>query len=486
VTAAQVAAACGATLRGDGSAVVTGLTHRSQEVQPGHVFAALPGQRRHGIEFLAEALARGATAVLSDREPGPEVPWLASAMPRRATALAAWALAGHPERRLRLVGVTGTNGKSTVVDLLGRIARAAGERVGVFGTLAYELPDRRERSPRTTPEATDLAPLLAELADGGGTLAVMEVSSHAIALDRVAGLPFDVAVWTNLTRDHLDFHGTMEAYFEVKRRLVGRLRADPPGRRVIGADDPTIATLLDEPRSGDLAFGLGEHCTITAREPRLSLEGTSFVLVTPAGEVRIDLPLVGQHNLRNALAAAGAATALSLPLTAITEGLAGARPVPGRLEPVALAGGPAVFVDFAHTPDALEKVLSALRAVSDRRLIVVFGCGGEKDPGKRAPMGEVVGRLADVPIVSSDNPRSEDPLAIIDAVMVGVRASGNTRSLAIADRREAIAAALAIADERSIIVLAGKGHETEQVFADRVVPFDDREVVRELARRRRG
>ena len=486
MTAAQLAAACGITLRGDGSTVVTGLTHRSQEVQPGNVFAALPGQRRHGIEFLAEALARGAAAVLSDREPGPETPWLASDAPRRATALAAWALAGHPERRLRLVGVTGTNGKSTVVDLIGRIARAAGERAGVFGTLAYELPDRSVPSPRTTPEAPDLAPLLAELVAGGGTLAVMEVSSHAIMLDRVAGLLFDVAVWTNLTRDHLDFHGTLEAYFAAKRRLGERLRDDPPGRRVIGADDAMMATLLDDPRPGDLAFGLGERCTVTAREPRLSLEGTSFVLVTPAGEVDVDLPLVGRHNLRNALAAAGAALALGLPLDAIAAGLNGARPVPGRLEPVPVAGGPAVFIDFAHTPDALENVLSALRAVSDRRLIVVFGCGGEKDPGKRAPMGEVVGRLADVPIVSTDNPRSEDPLAIIEAVMVGVRASGNPRALTIPDRREAIAAALAVADERSIVVLAGKGHETEQVFADRTVPFDDHEVVRELARRRRG
>ena len=248
MTAAQLAAACGITLRGDGSTVVTGLTHRSQEVQPGNVCAALPGQRRHGIEFLAEALARGAAAVLSDREPGPETPWLASDAPRRATALAAWALAGHPERRLRLVGVTGTNGKSTVVDLIGRIARAAGERAGVFGTLAYELPDRSVPSPRTTPEAPDLAPLLAELVAGGGTLAVMEVSSHAIMLDRVAGLLFDVAVWTNLTRDHLDFHGTLEAYFAAKRRLGERLRDDPPGRRVIGADDAMMATLLDDPR----------------------------------------------------------------------------------------------------------------------------------------------------------------------------------------------------------------------------------------------
>jgi len=486
VRLARLAAACGASLRGDGAAEATGITHRSQDVVPGAVFAALPGTRRHGVEFAADACARGAVAVLSDRDPGADVPWLESAAPRRATALAAWALAGNPERALRLVGVTGTNGKSTTVDLVGRIARAAGERVGIFGTLAYELPERSVQAARTTPEAPDLAPLLAELAAGGGTLAVMEVSSHAIVLDRVAGLPFDVAVWTNLTRDHLDFHGTLEAYFEAKRRLAEQLRDAPPGRRVVGADDPTMVRLLAEPRAGDLSFGLGEGCAVTARDVRLSIEGAAFTLVTPAGEAAVSLPLVGAHNLRNALAAAGAATALGLPIAAIVAGLAAARPVPGRLEPVAAGPNLAVFVDYAHTPDALEQVLTALRGVSLRRLICVFGCGGDRDPGKRAPMGEVVGRLADVPIVTSDNPRSEDPLAIIAAVMEGVRASGNPRALSIPDRREAIAAALAVADERSVVVIAGKGHESEQIFADRTVPFDDREMVRELARRRRG
>jgi len=486
MTLAQLASACGAALRGDGSLPIAGMSHRSQDVRPGYVFAALPGQRRHGVEFVGEASGRGAVAVLSDRDPGPEVAWLQAPQARRAAALAAWALAGNPERRLRLVGVTGTNGKTTVVDLIGCMARAAGVPVGTFGTLAYTLPGRSDRAARTTPEAPDLAPLLGELAAAGNAIAVMEVSSHAIALERVAGLPFDVAVWTNLTRDHLDFHGTMEAYFAVKRRLADQLRAEPAGRRVIGADDPVIARLLDEPRPGDLAFGLGEGCDVTARDPRLTIDASSFTLRTPSGEAAVELPLVGAHNLRNALAAVGAAVALGLPLEAIAAGLCAAAPVRGRLEPVASEGRLRVFVDYAHTPDGLEQVLGALRALSDRRLIVVFGCGGDRDPGKRAPMGEVVGRLADVPIVTSDNPRSEDPLAIIAAVMQGVQASGNTRALSIPDRREAIAAALAVADDASIVVIAGKGHETEQIFADRTVPFDDAEVARELMRRRRG
>ena len=483
MTLAELAAACGASLRGDG-AEASGITNVAQAVRPGWVFAALPGSRYHGIEFAPKANERGAVAVLSDRDPGPGTPWLEVQEPRSAAALAAWALAGHPERRLRMVGITGTNGKSTVADLVGKIATSAGVPHGVFGTIAYTLPGRSERAVRTTPEASDLAPLLAELAGGGGQVAVMEVSSHALSLDRVAGLEFDVAVWTNLTRDHLDFHHDLEAYFAAKCRLANLLRREPPGRRVIGADDPFMARLAASPRPGDLTFGLGSGRQVTAAEISPSLEGISFRLGTPAGEVLVRLPLVGGHNLRNALAAAATAVALGWPVEAIARGLESAEPLPGRLEPVTAGTHFPVFVDYAHTPDALEQVLRALREVEERRLVVVFGCGGDRDPGKRAPMGEVVGRLADVPIVTSDNPRSENPQGIIDAVMEGVRASGNTRALAIPDRREAIAAALALADERCLVLVAGKGHETEQIFADRTVPFEDRVVIRELARRR--
>ena len=485
MTLAQLAAACGASLRGAGGEA-TGITHVAQAIRPGWVFAALPGAHHHGVEFATQALARGAAAVLSDRDPGGGTPWLATKEPRRATALASWALAGHPERRLRMVGITGTNGKSTVADLVGRIAAAAGVPAGVFGTLAYVLPGRSERAVRTTPEATDLAPLLAELAEGGGRLAVMEVSSHALSLDRVVGLEFDVAVWTNLTRDHLDFHHDLEAYFAAKSRLADLLRREPPGRRVIGVDDPCISRIADTPRPGDLTFGLGPGCLVTATDVAVNARGTALTLKTPAGEATVRLPLVGRHNLRNALAAAAAALALELPLEAIVQGLAGAEPLPGRLEPVAAGTHFPVFVDYAHTPDALEQVLRALREVGEHRLVVVFGCGGDRDPGKRAPMGEVVGRLADVPIVTSDNPRSEDPQAIITAVMEGVRASGNLRALAIPDRREAIAAALSLADERCLVLVAGKGHETEQIFADRTVPFDDRAIIRELTQRRKA
>ena len=485
MTLGELAAACGATLRGDAALAVSGITHCAQDVLPGQCFAALPGERHHGLEFLDEALARGAAAVLSDRDPGGNCPWLRAAEPRKATALAAWALAGHPARRLSTVGVTGTNGKSTVVDLTARIASAAGAIPATFTTIAYTLPRRSLPAQRTTPEATVLAPLLAEVVDSGGTLAALEVSSHALALDRVAGLELDVAVWTNVSRDHLDFHHTMAEYLAAKRKLEGFLRADPPGRRVINGDDPHLQAMLTPPQPGDVTFGLGSGHQVTATILRQSLEGSHISLHTPVGQREVFLPLAGTHNVANALAAAAAALSLGFPLDAIATGLGNAAPLPGRLEPVATGTPFAVFVDYAHTPDALAKVLGALRSLTDRRLIVVFGAGGDKDRGKRDAMGEVVGRLADVPIVTSDNPRSEDPQAIIDAVMAGVRRSGNRRALPIADRREAIAAAFALADAGSFVLIAGKGHETTQTFADREVPFDDRQVARELARRRR-
>ncbi len=482
---AVVAAETGSTLRGaDVDAV--GITVRDGDVRPGWIFAALPGQHHHGVEFVDRALERGAAAVLSDRDPGRDVPWLHTTEPRVATARAAWLLAGHPERRLRLVGVTGTNGKTTVADLVGRIATAAGERAGVFGTLSYALPTRKVAATRTTPEATDLAPLLRELADAGGRVAALEVSSHALAMGRVAALPIDVAVWTNLSRDHLDYHGDMDTYLDAKRLLEQHLRSEPPGRRVINVDDRFMARLLEQPRPGDIGFGLGAGADVTAADVQLTAAGTTFLLRTPADEAPVALPLVGRHNLANALAAAAAGHALGWSATVISAGLESARPLPGRLEPVDTGTPFPVFVDYAHTPDALEKVLSSLREVSDRKLIVVFGCGGDRDRGKRPLMGAVAARLADIPIVTSDNPRSEDPNAIIAAVVEGVRSAGNIRALAIADRREAIAAALSVADSGSLVLIAGKGHEPEQVFADRTVEFDDAAVARELAHRRRG
>jgi UDP-N-acetylmuramoyl-L-alanyl-D-glutamate--2,6-diaminopimelate ligase len=482
----ELARLCEATLQGDGSLEVVGITHRAQEVRPGFVFAALAGVHHHGLEFLPEASQKGAVAVLSDRQPPGSLPFLASSNPRRSMALAAWALAGNPQEKLTMIGVTGTNGKSTVCDLTARILEAAGHKVGVFGTLGYRLPESQLPASLTSPEAPHLAPLLAQLLREGGDAVAMEVSSHALALERVAGLAFDVAVWTNFTQDHLDFHRTMDNYFATKAKLFELLRVHPPGVRVLNADDPALAPLRQALGPRDLTFGLSPQALVRAEGLQLSLEGSSFTLVTPQGQAPIALPLLGHHNVLNALAAAAAAVAVGCPLAAVVQGLGEAKPLPGRLQPVPLDAPFSLFVDYAHTPDALEKVLTTLRSLTSGRLILVFGCGGDRDQTKRPLMGCVAARLADVPIVTSDNPRSEDPAAIIAQILQGMETCPNPRTLVLPDRRDAIAAALKLAEPGSVVLLAGKGHEEVQIFADRTVPFSDRQVALELWQRRKA
>ena len=473
----------GGVLEGDASVAVKGISHDSCKIARGDLFAALPGQRTHGVEFLDQALARGAVAVLSScgRPRGVTVPWIRSSRPRRLMALAAWALAADPQRELLMVGITGTNGKSTTAHLTSLILAAAKIPAAFSGTLGYTLPSGAVvPAERTTPEATDLAPLLRRSVAEGGRAAVMEVSSHALMEERLAGLTFQVAAWTNLSRDHLDYHGDMESYFRAKRRLFDEHLA-PDGRRVLPVEDPWGARLLDEARPGDVAWGLG-HGQVSAREVTGDLDGTGFVLAVGTKSGAVHLPLVGIHNLRNALAAAATAHAAGVKLPAIRAGLASATPLAGRLERIATDLPFPVFVDYAHTPDGLRTVLQGLRRLTDRRLIVVFGAGGDRDTGKRGPMGFAVGELADVAVVTSDNPRSEDPESIAAAVGDGVRAGGGSPTV-ILDRRSAIERALAIADDRSLVLVAGKGHETTQTTGSRVVHFSDQEVIRELAGR---
>jgi len=470
----------GASVHGDAGVTVTGITHDSRRVQPGWIFAACPGARHHGLEFLPQAVARGAAAVLSDRtaDGAPDVVWITSSDPRGHMALAAWALAGDPQERLLLAAVTGTNGKSTTIDLLRAILEAHGFPTAMIGTLGYFLPGETAAAERTTPEATDLAPLLARHAAGGGRAVVMEASSHALMLKRLQGLRFQIGVWTNLTRDHLDFHGDMESYFAAKSLLFSRhLAAD--GRRVLPLDEPWGARLLGEPQPGDVSWGLHAGRVHTAAA-RSDLSGSRIELDLDGTVLAVRLRLVGEHNLRNAVAAAAAAHAAGVSAEVIRRGLEAARPLPGRLERVAERLPFPVFVDYAHTPEGLRSVLSSLRALGEHRLIVVFGAGGDRDRGKRGPMGEAVGKLADVAIVTSDNPRSEDPAAIAEAVVAGVRAAGAEPELEL-DRRQAIARALHLADARSVVVVAGKGHEDVQQIGAQRIPFLDRSVVLELA-----
>jgi UDP-N-acetylmuramoyl-L-alanyl-D-glutamate--2,6-diaminopimelate ligase len=469
-------------LIGDGDVAVRRITHDSRLVSQGCVFAAIPGEHVHGAQFVDQAIAAGAAAVLSDRRRPKriDVPWIKVKRARSAMARAAWVLAGNPQRKLRLIGVTGTNGKSTTAHLISLILNAAGHPTAFVGTLGVRLPDGAEiASERTTPEATDLAPMLRRVRKVGAESVAMEVSSHALMQDRVAGLEFTVAVWTNLTRDHLDYHLDMESYFDAKRRLFTEYLARG-GRRVLPVDDPWGARLLDRPRDGDVSWGL-DRGAVCAREVTSTLEGSTFELRLPDGEVHVDLPLVGVHNLRNSLAAAAAAHAAGLGPKAIRRGLKRAVPLCGRLERIDTGLPFPIFVDYAHTPEGLRAVLQALDRVTDRRLIVVFGAGGDRDRGKRGPMGYAVGELADLTIVTSDNPRSEDPAAIVEAVAEGVRAAAGD-PLVMLDRRSAIRTALERADERSLVLVAGKGHEAHQSIGAERFPFSDQEVVRAEAR----
>jgi UDP-N-acetylmuramoyl-L-alanyl-D-glutamate--2,6-diaminopimelate ligase len=465
---------------------VSGVRHDSRRVAAGDLFVAWRGARHDGAAFAADAIARGAVAVISDR-PRPEgiaaeLPWLVAPEPRALLGPLAAPLHGHPDRELVLVGVTGTNGKSTTVELVAAMLDAAGRPAGRIGTLGYRFPglDAPEAE-RTTPEASELFRLLATMRRLGARAAAMEVSSHALVQGRVAGVGFDVGLFTNLTRDHLDFHRDLEDYFAAKSRLFDQLK--PGGRAVVATGDEWGRRLLER-LPGALSFGPGGAVAAVAVE--LDTAGIRGELATPRGALRFRSPLLGRYNLDNLLAAAAAAEALGLPHEAIAAGIEATRPLAGRMEPVEVGQSFPVVIDYAHTDAALEAAIRALRELSGRRVVVVFGCGGDRDPGKRPLMGRVAGTLADLPIVTSDNPRTEDPLAIIAAVEQGLRASGNRHYRVVPDRREAIRRALAVASQGGYAVLvAGKGHEREQIVGTTRLPFSDRdEVERAFAERR--
>ena len=466
----------------DASRQVCGVRHDSRRVEPGELFVAVPGERVDGRDFAAEAARRGAVAVVGRgaAPAGLAVPWIEVDDPRALLGPLAAEVYGHPDRELLLAGVTGTNGKTTVVHLLAAMLAAAGRPAGLLGTLGHRFGDRLEPAERTTPEAPDLFRLLREWRDRGAAAAAMEVSSHGLALDRVAGAGFDLALFTNLSRDHLDFHHDMESYFGAKRRLFSQLK--PGGRAVVGVGDDYGRRLAAE-LPGVLTFGPGGAVDAVGAE--LGRDGIRARVVTPVGEIDLRSPLLGGFNLDNLLAAVAGAVALDLPLSAAVEAAATTAPLPGRLEPVTTGPPCPVLVDFAHTPDGLATVVAALATLGAERRIVVFGCGGDRDRGKRAPMGEAAG-AAELPILTTDNPRSEDPLQIIAEVERGLRASGNREYRIVPDRREAIRRALAVADERSVVLLAGKGHESVQIVGDRRLPFSDHEVAREALEERFG
>lgn len=469
-----------ATLATGADAVVSGIAYRSDAVRPGDVFFCVPGLVHDGHDFAADAVARGAAAVVAMRPlPGLDVPTLLVEDPRAALAIAAARFFGDPSTRFRLVGITGTNGKTTTAYLVESILRAAGHITGLIGTVETRVAGRREEAGRTTPESADLQALFARMLDRGVTAGVMEVSSHALDLHRVDGVRFAVAAFTNLSQDHLDYHGSLEEYYDVKRRLFADIGADSA---VVDIDDSAGARLASEISVG-WTVGRSEAARVGARDERRGPVSTEFDLVTPRGTRTVRLPLAGAYNVSNALVAAGCGLALDIGIDRIVEGLEAVEQVPGRLERIDEGQPFAVLVDYAHTPDALEKALRAVREVTAGRVLVVFGCGGDRDPEKRPMMGEAAGRAADIVFLTSDNPRSEDPQGIILRVEEGLRRCGGEYRVQV-DRRTAIADALSAARPGDAVLIAGKGHEDHQIFADRTVHFDDREVAREELRGR--
>jgi UDP-N-acetylmuramoyl-L-alanyl-D-glutamate--2,6-diaminopimelate ligase len=402
---------------------------------------------------------------------------------RAALARLSSAVEGHPARALSLVGVTGTNGKTTTAFLIEAALRAAGIATGLVGTIQYRIGERVIEATRTTPESADLHALFREMVDVGCQAAVLEVSSHSLALRRVFGCPFRVAVFTNLTRDHLDFHGDMDNYFAAKRMLFEQnLLAD--GTAVLNADDARAAQLAASTRARVWTYSLHRPADFLAEDLELSLAGTRFRVRTPRGPVEIASPLLGSFNVENLLAALAAALALDVRPEDAVRGLTSVSGVPGRLERVWAGQSFTVIVDYAHTDDALKRLLETVRQLKPRRVITVFGCGGDRDHTKRPLMGAVAARLSDVVIVTSDNPRSEPPEAIIEQIQLGMNGGRKSERFAIVDRREAIRHALELAGEQDVVVIAGKGHETVQVLRDRTIPFDDRLVVREILKER--
>jgi UDP-N-acetylmuramoyl-L-alanyl-D-glutamate--2,6-diaminopimelate ligase len=464
---------------------VARVTSDSRSVRPGDLFVAIRGAKSDGLDYVGDAVRRGAVAVVADR-PAPAnaaaVPWLAVADARRSLALAAAKLYGSPAEKLVLAGVTGTNGKTSTATLLEAILGRRYGKAGFLGTIGYRTPSRALEADRTTPEAPVIQALLAEMLADGAKAAALEVSSHALALDRVEGCRFDVVVFTNLTRDHLDFHGDMESYYQAKKRIFDLRKPGACG--VVNADDPYGRRLLDEVAPPLASFSAaGTPAEFRAESVRCDLSGVAFDLVYPGGRLAIASPLLGRFQLSNLAGAAAAGLCLGVPASDIVAAVAGVGNVPGRLERVDAGQSYPILVDYAHTPDALERLLQAVRELTDKKILLVFGCGGDRDRGKRAPMGEIAGRLADIAIATSDNPRTEDPEAILREVEAGLVASGATKYLKVTDRREAIRRAIGLANPGTAVVIAGKGHETTQVIGEAEIPFDDRRVAAEFAGR---
>ena len=461
---------------------VTGLDYDSRRVEKGFVFFAFPGSRVDGRRFAQNALDLGAVAVVSDLPRPAEFTgdWIQVEHGRQALATASRNFYHHPDERILFTGITGTNGKTTTAYLIETVLRASGKITGLLGTIEYRLAGEVRPSPNTTPESLDVMRFATELEARGGTHLIAEVSSHALALGRVYGFHFHTAVFTNLTRDHLDFHGTMEEYGAAKRRLF----AGPPAPQwaVLNADDPVSKTMTpDHPGSRTIWFGLAADADLRAENIVSGFSGLRFDVLWNGRRANVESPLLGRVNVSNILAAIGTGLSYGLDLDAIASAVPACRAVPGRFEPVDQGQSFLVAVDYAHTDDALRNAIQTARSLSKGKVITLFGCGGDRDRTKRPLMGMAAAELSDFVVLTSDNPRSEDPLAIMNDVLVGL-GRFDTPYVAEPDRARAIQIAIERAQPGDVVLVAGKGHETYQILKDRTIHFDDRETAREILR----
>lgn len=468
---------------GWGALLIGGLSYDSRKVEAGDLFFAFPGSKADGRTFAAAALERGAVAVVSE-SPAPAgfpAPWIHAAHGRQALARIARRWFDSPDEHLSLTGVTGTNGKTTISLLVDHILRRAGFRTGVVGTIGYHVLGEAREAVNTTPESLDLLRLLAEVRAGGGSHVTMEVSSHALELGRVHGIRFSSVVFSNLTRDHLDFHGGMEEYFAAKRKLFHGAGGPPPQHAVINADDPWAQRLDPPPATRVIRYGIDRAADLRASRLELDFSGLRFDLEWGGGRWRVESPLSGRFNASNLLAAFGTALSYGLEPAAIASALRTAPPVPGRFEKVDEGQPFLVVVDYAHTDDALRNLIQAARALNPKRVVTLFGCGGDRDRTKRPLMAQAAAEMSDYVILTSDNPRSEDPLRIINDALVGLRRTDTPHRIET-DRARAIAAALKEAGPGDAVLIAGKGHETYQILGTGTIQFDDRETARGLLR----
>jgi UDP-N-acetylmuramoyl-L-alanyl-D-glutamate--2,6-diaminopimelate ligase len=477
---------------GNLEAMACDVTHDSRACKNGTVFVAIRGEKFDAHKFIPQALAQGAIAVISEQSADKDSPspaWIQVANIRAALAGAAAAVYGHPSTKLKVVGITGTNGKTTTAHLVDSIIRVAEKTSAMFGTITHRIGEHVEPAKNTTPEAADIQRMLAQALEVGCQSAVMEVSSHAVELHRADHLQLAAAVFTNLTRDHLDYHKTMEDYFAAKEKIFTGALGYAPKASVINIDNEHGRQLVEVAKGAILTYGFDEKASVRTDNFKLSASGLAFTVQTPVGEIAIHSSLVGRFHVYNILASVATGLALGFDLEVCAAGITNCKTVAGRFEQVNLPDAQkvnfAVIVDYAHTDDALKNVLQTAREVagSKHRVITVFGCGGDRDKTKRPIMGEVAASLSDVVIVTSDNPRSEDPLSIIEEIEVGLKKSSRPYAK-FADRREAIFQAINEARENDLVVIAGKGHEDYQILKDRTIHFDDRETAREAMLKR--